>query len=310
MIRSVVLSLFLIFITSNQAISSQVEIKFKIETEIITNQDIVNEINYLIAFNNKLKNLSSTEIKKIAINSAIQEKIKLIKLKEVFNLDEDAEDLKKILIENLLNNFNFDNLNELQKYFDSSGVRFENVLYKLKLEFLWNEFIYKSYINKVSIDKEKLKNKIKKDIKNKSFVNEYFMREILFELNNEDNLKSKNLKIIEVIKNKSFEEAATIFSISNTSAKGGKLGWIKNTELNNQLAERIKTLDLGDITDPIKVANGYLILKLENKRKIDTNIDFNKEFNSLIRKETDRQLNQFSIIYFNKLKKNISIHEK
>ena len=67
---------------------------------------------------------------------------------------------------------------------------------------------------------------------------------------------------------------------------------------------------MGDITDPIKVANGYLILKLENKRKIDTNIDFNKEFNSLIRKETDRQLNQFSIIYFNKLKKNISIHEK
>ena len=310
MIRNVILSFFFIFITSNQAISSQIEIKYKVETEIITNQDIIDEINYLIAFNNKLKNLSSIEIKKIAVNSAIQEKIKLIKLKEIFNLEEDPEDLKKILIENLLNNFNFDNLNELQKYFDNSAVRLESVLYKLKLEFLWNEFIYKSYINKVSIDKEKLKKKIKNDIKNKTFINEYLMREILFELNNEENLKNKNLKIIDVIKNKSFEEAATIFSISNTSVKGGKLGWIKNTELNNQLAERIKTLDLGEITDPIKVANGYLILKLENKRKIDTNIDFNKEFNSLIRKETDRQLNQFSIIYFNKLKKNTNINEK
>ena len=310
MIRNVILSFFFIFITSNQAISSQIEIKYKVETEIITNQDIIDEINYLIAFNNKLKNLSSIEIKKIAVNSAIQEKIKLIKLKEIFNLEEDPEDLKKILIENLLNNFNFDNLNELQKYFDNSAVRLESILYKLKLEFLWNEFIYKSYINKVSIDKEKLKKKIKNDIKNKTFINEYLMREILFELNNEENLKNKNLKIIDVIKNKSFEEAATIFSISNTSVKGGKLGWIKNTELNNQLAERIKTLDLGEVTDPIKVANGYLILKLENKRKIDTNIDFNKEFNSLIRKETDRQLNQFSIIYFNKLKKNTNINEK
>ena len=49
--------------------------------------------------------------------------------------------------------------------------------------------------------------------------------------------------------------------------------------------------------------------QLENRRKIKSKINLDEEIEILIQKETDRQLNQYSINFFNKLKKNIFIYE-
>ena len=57
------------------------------------------------------------------------------------------------------------------------------------------------------------------------------------------------------------------------------------------------------------MGNSYLIIKLDNKRKIKSEINLDEETEILIQKETDRQLNQYSINLFNKLKKNIFIYE-
>lgn len=300
----IVISLFF-----SKSISSQIEIKFKIDSEIITNQDIINEINYLVSFNNKLKELSKQKLEEVATNSVIQEKIKIIQLQKIFDLQEENEKLEKILIENLENNLKLKNYKALKNYFLNFNVGIDDVLYKLKLEFLWNEFIYKNYINKVNIDNEKLKKKINLDIKNKSSINEFFLREILFKLEENENLEKKYESIIKTIKEKSFENAANIFSISSSAKKGGELGWIKKTQLNEKLANTIKTLEIGGTTKPIKVGNGYLLIKLEDKREINTKINFEEELKNLTRKETDRQLNQYSIIFFNKLKKNVIINE-
>ena len=54
-ILRVILVLILTFSISKNTFSENVVIKFKIENEIITNYDIKQEINYLTAFNNKLK---------------------------------------------------------------------------------------------------------------------------------------------------------------------------------------------------------------------------------------------------------------
>ena len=56
-ILRVILVLILTFSISKNTFSENVVIIFKIENEIITIYDIKQEINYLTAFNNKLKNL-------------------------------------------------------------------------------------------------------------------------------------------------------------------------------------------------------------------------------------------------------------
>ncbi len=308
-ILRVILVLILTFSISKNTFSENVVIKFKIENEIITNYDIKQEINYLTAFNNKLKNLPKKKITAIATNSIIQEKIKLIHLINIFNVDEENDELNKLLLENLYNNLKLNKYEELKSYLKSHSLNIEEVLYKLKLEFLWNEFIYKNYAKKVNIDKKKLKLKIKKDLKNKMTIDEYYLREILFKLDNNEKFEDKYKMILELIEKDGFENAANIFSISNTSKKGGDLGWIKKTQLNEKLVGKIEKLNLNNITNPIKVGNGFLIIKLENKRIFKEEINLDKELINLVNKETDRQLNQYSIIFFNKLKKSITINE-
>ena len=308
-ILRVILVLILSFSISEKAFSENIVIKFKIENEIITNYDIKQEISYLIAFNNKLRNLSKKKITAIATNSIIQEKIKLIHLINIFNVDEENDKLNKLLLENLYNSLKLNKYNELKSYLMSYNLNIEEVLYKLKLEFLWNEFIYKNYAKKVNIDKKKLKLKIKKDLNNKMTIDEYYLREILFKLEDNEKFEDKYKKILELIEKDGFENAANIFSISNTSKKGGDLGWIKKTQLNDKLANKIEELNLKQITNPIKVGNGFLLIKLENKRILKEKINLDKELINLVNKETDRQLNQYSIIFFNKLKKSITINE-
>ena len=204
-----------------------IQIKYKINNEIITNQDIVNEINYLIAMNKNLSDLSREQVKSFAINSVIQEKIKFIELKKSFDLENLSDNAKKVISKNILLKTNTQNKDELIKYLNSFGIKFEEVETKFKIELLWNKFIYDRFNEKVSINKDELKNKINKDLKNNINIFEYNIREILFEVSEKENLNSKLRKIKDTIKSTNFGTAATIYSISNTSDKQGEIGWIK-----------------------------------------------------------------------------------
>ena len=71
----IIIYFFSIFIIINSA-NSKIEIKYKVDNEIITNIDILNEKNYLIFLRPNLKNLTEGEILKISKNSLIREFIK------------------------------------------------------------------------------------------------------------------------------------------------------------------------------------------------------------------------------------------
>ncbi len=297
----------LIFFNTSGAVD--IQIKYKINNEIITNQDIVNEINYLIAMNKNLSDLSREQIKSFAINSVIQEKIKFIELRKSFDLENLSDSAKKIISKNILLKTNTQNKNELIKYLDSFGIEFEELEMKFKIELLWNKFIYDRFNEKVSINKDELKKKINKDLKNNTNILEYNIREILFEVNEKENLDSKLREIKDTIKSTNFGTAATIYSISNTSDKQGEIGWVKETQLSKEILKKIKNLKINEFTEPLIVGNGYLILELNDIRKVKDKIDVDKELKILVEKEIDRQLNQYSTIYFNKIKKNVLINE-
>ena len=59
----------------------------------------------------------------------------------------------------------------------------------------------------------------------------------------------------------------------------------------------------------MKLGNDFLILKIEEIRFKEIIIDKKKEINKLIELETNKQLNKFSSIYFDKSKINYSINE-
>jgi peptidyl-prolyl cis-trans isomerase SurA len=143
----------------------------------------------------------------------------------------------------------------------------------------------------------------------KSEQNSYFISEILFNKDIQENVNEKYKKIKLSIKKNGFKNSANIFSISESSKVGGKLGWINESQLSKEINLELKKLKVGEFTNPIIVPNGNLILILEDFKKIKNNLDINKELKILENYERNKQLNQISNIFFNKIKNNTRIDE-
>ena len=213
----------------------------KIDNQIITNIDIIMKLEYLQSLNRNLKTLNKKKINEIALNSIIQEKVKYIELSKYFNLKQKDDELERIVYENLYNSLKLANENQLNDYFNAFGINLEDVFLKVKIELLWNKLIYEKYNSNVVLDKKKLKDKIKKDISQTETIQEFKLKEILFTLDNNETAENKYLKIIETINERGFENAANIYSSSNTSKYGGSIGWLKK-QLSSSIYGKIKTL--------------------------------------------------------------------
>ena len=295
------------FIFFNQALSLENKILFKVNNEIITSVDIDNEFKYLSALNPKIKNLSQNEIFEISKKSIIKEIIKRIEIsKNINNPSIDFDYLENVL-KNIYQGINIQNLDDFKNYLKINNVEYQNVVEKIKTEVLWNELIYAKYSKKIKIDKKKIKEKLINE--RKEFSKSYSLSEIFFEIENSADLKNKFSEIKKTIDEKGFDYAALNYSTSNTYNIGGNLGWINEDSLNNNLRKIISDLKKGEFSDPIIAPGGFLILKINEIKKIKNNKNVDDELQKIIRSKQNNQLSQYSKIYYNKIKKDIQINE-
>ena len=302
----IILLNYLIFF-SNLYSQENVYIELKIEDEIITNIDINNEKNYLIALNNNLKNLSNDQIYEVSKNSLIREKIKKIELVKFFELEK-SNILTEELIKNLYKNLKFNDEKEFNNYLKNYNLTTDEVGKKILIEALWNQLIFDKFNKNIKIDEKKLKIKLNNELK-KNKIEEFSLSEIVFQVSSNETIEEKNNKILNFIKNNGFENAANSFSVSDSSKFGGKIGWVNKTQISKTILEKVNNLIIGEITNPVQINNGYIVLKLEDKRSVKRNVDIDKELKKLIIFEKEKQLNQYSLMYFYRIKKNLFINE-
>ena len=286
--------------------SNEIIIKVNIDNEIITNVDIENEKKYLLLLNNNLNKLSKKDFSNLAKNSLIREKIKE---KEIKNLLEKQIDInfENKITKNFYKRLKFDNRNDFIKYLDKKKINYNNLKAKIVLEALWNQIIYNKFKNRIKIDNQAIKQKIINNYKTQENKYEYNLSEILVDFHKDVTLKKNEMK--KYIKDYGFKIAANKYSKSDTSNYGGEIGWIKETRLSNKIKKKISKIKIGEITEEIQTPNGYLILKLNDKREIKEELNLEKELKQQINFERNRQLNQYSLNYYKKLKQNINVYE-
>ena len=301
----IILFFFFINISTN-LVNANIEIKYKINNDIITNTDIDNEKNYLLFIRPSLKSLPNKEIIKISENSLIREIIKKNELNEVFDVNEADKYINKVK-KNLYRFTNVNNEIDLKKLLKRNNIEYENVIEKMKYESLWNELIFRKFNSLVKLNKNKLRSDLELKIKNNKKY-EYNLSELLFELNKTEKFYKTYEDIIDYVKLNNFKSAAFKYSIANSSKSGGEIGWVKETLLSKDLNNKLKKLKKNEITEPIKYPNGYLILKINDKREMKQIVNFDEEFKDLVNFEKNKQLNQFSILFYKKLKQNSKIN--
>ena len=303
--KKIILIFFYSLIFFSNAIAIENKILFKVNNEIITSIDILTELKYLGTINNDLNKMPKKQAFEIAKKSLIREKIKEIELKKIF---------KEIIIEDkflnnlLVNHFESDEIKSIydfEKYFLLLDISPNLIKKKISIEVMWNRFIFNKFNQNVKINKEIIKN----ELLTKDKQNEYLLSEIFFTINENEILDKKTNLLEKEINDKGFSQTALIYSVSNTANKGGKLGWVKETIMSPKIKKIIKQIKINNYTKPIVLPGGFLILKIEDIRETDNDFDLNSEIDKIVRKKTNEQLNQFSNIYFNKIKKNIIINE-
>ena len=283
-------------------------IVLKINDQIITNIDLKKEKNYLIALNNELKKLKQSEIEKIAKESLIREKIKENEVNR-YGLDADTEYVNQI-IKKFISRLNLETEQQFNEYLKNFDLTNTDVRKKINIETSWNGLIFKVYGDQIIINKDKIEKKIRKNKKNKKIQKQYRLSEIVFEIDSGQSVNKKYEIIKKEIIKLGFKNAANKFSISDTAKFGGETGWIDEDQLSDNIRNKIKVIKVGEYTHPINIVGGQLILKLEETKIINKVINYEDLINQALNYERNKQLEQFSKVYFNKIKINSIIDEK
>ena len=299
--------IILTILVFNKVNSIESKIIHKIENEIITNIDIKNQFKYLVALNNSLKELDKNQILNIANESIIREKVKKIEISKNFTEKSLSEEYLDFQIKKTYSRLNLNSTDEFQLYLKDYNLVLEDIIKKISIDTLWNELIIKKYADQVVINREK----IQKEISNNTNIQskEYFLAEIVSDIKNKEEINIKYKKIIKSINEIGFENSASIYSFSDTAKVGGDIGWVNENSLNNKIKKKIKDLKIGDVSEPIILSNGILILQIKDTKITKIKTDMNVELKKAINYERNRQLNQFSKIYYNKVKKNLEFDE-
>ena len=287
------------------ALASENKILFKVNNELITTIDIFNEINYLKSINKNISNLENEKIIEIARNSLIKDKIKKIALTPIVKkMEINDDDFKRILISNY-SNTGFTKIEEIFLHLKKYNIKPRLIRNKMTINAIWSQFIYDKYSKNIKIDIDKLRQEIQK----KDIQTEYLLSEIVFDLKEEQTINEKFDIIKNAIKENGFANTALIYSISETSTSGGDIGWVSENSINKKILKKIIEININNFTEPLVVPGGYLILKVNEKRVAKKDIKIEDELEKIIGIKTNEQLNQFSNIYLNKIKKDIIINE-
>jgi len=300
--------LIYLFFLYQPAFSYENIIIYKIDNEIITSYDIKKEVKYLISMNTNLSSLEENEILKLATQSIIKEKIKIIELKKYYSLGENTNN--KIVTQvtsEIYRGLGIKNEEEFMVYLSTFNIQIDWVKEKFEIESLWNDLIYRKYENQILIDRDKIKEQVSKEFKTKKRNKRLFLSEILIKLTKEGDQLILITEVKKKIEEIGFGNTANTYSISKTANKGGRIGWVNESSLSSMIVKEIKNLKKGEITMPIKLTSGFLILKVNDIEINEIKVNLEKITDSRINNELNKQLDQFSTLYFNKTKTNTKI---
>jgi peptidyl-prolyl cis-trans isomerase SurA len=252
--------------------------------------------------------LERSKVEDLARNSLITEIIKKIELEKFFNFTKNDQLVNKIE-KQLIKKRNISSVEDFKKILKEKDLNYFIVKEKLLIETLWNKLIYDKYKDNVVINKKELRENIIIEFNNKKKKFSYNLSEIVISKDISVSFNKKLLEINKSIEKVGFENTATIYSISSSSKNGGLIGWINEIQISKKINEKIRQLEVNQITEPIEIQNGYILIKVNNKKQIQQNINIDNELDKLINKEMNSQLSNFSTIFYKKLKKNIEINE-
>ena len=300
-----ILVFYILYFTQLNA-SLENKIVVKVGNKIITEFDIKNKIlTSLILAEQNINQANIDALKEPTLESIIIHQLKKIELSK-FNFQNDKSEI--VLYINQITRSKVENL---KSRFDENGLDFDLFYEEIETQLKWQKLIYSFYKEKINIDENEINKEIEVLSTRQKNSEEFRISELEVLLNNDKNDKNLIDNIDNQIKQIGFENAVIKFSVSNSSANKGDLGWINAATLSKKISEIVSNLKIGQISKPIIRQNSVLFLKLADKRTtVVKNQDLKILKNNLINQKKNELFNLYSNSHLSKLKNTTYIEYK
>ena len=228
---------FVFFIFFFSAAKSDLNNKIiaKIGNDIITNFDLINEINTVLALSNR----KAEKEKIIAYQQMAFSSLKQITIKkqavESYKIDNFIEKDLIHYISTLEKNLGIQEYS-LRDHFKNYGANYDLFIKNTKINLKWNTLIFLLYQRELDVDESLIKSDIENVIKNNKELIEYNRSEIVMVEPDKETLMNVKNSIID----KGFENSAILLSESITSSKGGVIGWVSSSSISSNYLREIK----------------------------------------------------------------------
>ena len=304
----------LIFLLQSQTLFADIsnKIVLTVGSLPITLYDLKQEVKLLSILNpGKLENQSIEDLQSLGIESLTIKKIKEQEIKKNKLDNTEDEEFIEYEIARVLKSLNMDQP-ALERVFAENQLEISDLKNHISIEIKWNRLVYGMYQNKIKIDEESVNKKVEEYSMKENSYDEYFLSEIIVPVSDSQNPNDVYQKVKSRLFSEKFENVAREISISQTRDAGGEVGWVNEKTIAEIVIKKIKDLNVGEITSPILIPEGIMIIKLNNKREIKNEINKDQLKRKIILNERDKMLATYSKMYFNKLKSNamIEINDK
>ena len=273
----------------------------KVDNEIITNYDLINEVNTILALTNKPANKNElVKLKNLAFASLKKRLVKKTEIKRYKISRYNKADINNY-IQSIETNLGLTQQNiSLKDHFKKYGANYEIYLEGVIVNLKWNSLIYSLYIKQLDVDEELIKFELNKQIQQENKIEEFNLSEIVLE--SWDQVKLNEIK--KSIQENGFVKTATLYSDSISSTKGGSIGWVISKSISRNYLETILKLKKTQVSEPIKINNNIVIIKLNDKRILNqNNLDLVEIEKKIIRQKKEEKLNIFSDSHYLNLEK-------
>ena len=206
-------------------------------------------------------------------------------------------------MDNYLKSISSNNILEFKNIFQNNNISFDLFLEEIQIQFKWQQLILNIYSPKIEIDQANIDKEINLILEEQKSFLQYRLSEIEIPINNDENDKTKLSDLMNLIDENGFEDTALKFSSSSTAERKGDLGWINSKSISKNILKIIKSLEKGEISQPIIRQGSATILKLIDIKKSDiNNLDLKKLRIDLINSKKDELFNLYSQSLLSKLK--------
>jgi len=299
----------LVFLLQSQTLFADIsnKIVLTVGNLPVTLYDLKQEVKLLSILNpGKLEDQSVEDLQSLAIESLTIKKIKERETKKEQLDNTENEEFVEYEISRVLKSLSMDK-QALEKVLAENQLEIGDLKNHILIEIKWNRLVYAIYQNKIKIDEESVNRKVEEYSMKENSYDEYLLSEIIVPVSDSQNPNEVYQKIKGRLLSEKFENVAREISISQTRDAGGKVGWVNEKTMAEIVIKKIKDLNVGEMTSPILIPEGIMIIKLNNKRKIKNEIDKDKLKRQIILNERDKMLTVYSKMHLNKLKSNAMI---